>query len=119
MPQWLRNSIDEKADSNTSAVIIKEKTILRLVMEQRDRVNIPAHIYSRKYHGKEGRGRKLRLLVLVPQLNVAELNSDKDDKEEEDSSATEKEPREVEGDLTTPFDEGDVRAFGVLFTWKE
>jgi hypothetical protein len=88
-------------------------------MEQRDRVNIQAHIYSRKYHGKEGRGGKLRLLVLVPQLNVAELNSDKDDKEEEDSSATEKEPRKVEGDLTTPFDEGDVRAFGVLLTWKE
>jgi hypothetical protein len=25
MPQWLRNSIDEKADSNTSAVVFKEQ----------------------------------------------------------------------------------------------
>jgi hypothetical protein len=83
-------------------------------MEQTDRVKIPAHIHSRKYHGKVGRGRKLRLLVLVPQLNVAELNSDKEDKEEEDCSATDKEPREVEGDLATPIDEGAVRAFRVL-----
>jgi hypothetical protein len=79
-------------------------------------VKIPAHIYSRKYHGKVGRGRKLRLLVLVPQLHVAELNSDKEDKEEEDSSAPDKEPREVEGDLATPFDKGGVRTFGVLST---
>jgi hypothetical protein len=88
-------------------------------MEHKDRGKIPAHIYSRKYHGKVGRGRKLRLLVLVPQLDVAELNSDKDDKEEEDSSAAYKEPREVEGDLATPIDEGGVRAFRVLSTWRE
>jgi hypothetical protein len=76
-------------------------------------------MYLRKYHGKESRGRKLRLLVLVPQLDVAELESDEDDKEEEDSSATDEEPREVEGDLATPIDEGGVRAFRVLSTWKE
>ena len=80
---------------------------------------IPARMYLRKYHGKEGRGRKLRFLVLVPQLDVAELEFDDDDKEEEDSSATDEEPREVEGDLATPIDEGGVRAFGVLSTCKE
>jgi hypothetical protein len=50
----------------------------------------------------------------MPQLNVAELNSDEDDKKEEDSSASDKEPCEVEGDLATPIDEGAVRAFRVL-----
>jgi hypothetical protein len=76
-------------------------------------------MYLRKYHGKEGRGRKLRRLVLVPQLHVAKLNSDEDDKEEEDSSASDEEPREVEGDTGTPIDEEGVRAFRVLSTWKE
>ena len=71
-------------------------------------------MYSRKYHGEECACRKLRLLVLVPQLDVAELESDEDDKEEEDSSATDEEPSEVEGDLATPIDEGGVRAFRVL-----
>jgi hypothetical protein len=50
---------------------------------------------------------------------VAELESDKDDKEEEDCSASDEKPREVEGDLATPIDEGSVRAFRVLSTWKE
>jgi hypothetical protein len=30
MPQWLRNSIDEKADSNTSAVVMKETKIIKV-----------------------------------------------------------------------------------------
>jgi hypothetical protein len=88
-------------------------------MEQPYRVKIAARVYSRKYHGKEGRGRKLRLLVLVPQFDVAELESDEDDEKEEDSSGADKEPSEVECDLATPIDEGAVRAFRVLSTWKE
>ena len=88
-------------------------------MEQTDRVKIPALVHLRKYHGKVGRGRKLRLLVLVSQLHVAELNSDEDDKEEEDSSTTDKEPGEVEGDFATPIDKGAVRAFRVLSMGKE
>jgi hypothetical protein len=79
---------------------------------------IPARMYSRKNHGKEGSGRKLRLLVLVPQLDVVKLNSDEDDKQEEDSSGADKEPSEVEGDLATPIDEGAVRSLRVLPTWK-
>jgi hypothetical protein len=47
-------------------------------------------VYSRKYHGKECGCRKLRLLVLVPQLDVTELESDEDDKEEENSSGADK-----------------------------
>jgi hypothetical protein len=65
-------------------------------------------MHSRKYHGKECCCRKLRLLVLVTQLNVAELQSDEDDKEEENSSGADKQPSEVEGDLATPIDEGAV-----------
>jgi hypothetical protein len=75
------------------------------------------HVYSRKYHGKECGCRKLRLLVLVPQLDVTELESDEDDKEEENSSGADKKPSEVEGDLATPFDEGLVRSIRVLSTW--
>jgi hypothetical protein len=67
-------------------------------------------MHSRKDHGKECGCRKLRLLVLVTQLNVAELQSDEDDEEEENSSGADKEPSEVEGDLATPIDEGFVRA---------
>jgi hypothetical protein len=76
-------------------------------------------VYSRKYHGKECGCRKLRLLVLVPQLDFAEPESDEDDKEEENSSGADKQPSEVEGDLATPSDEGVVRPIGVLSSWKE
>jgi hypothetical protein len=71
-------------------------------------------MHSRKYHGKECSCRKLRLLVLVTQLDVAELDSDKDDKKEENGSGSDKEPSEVEGDLAAPINESTVRSFRVL-----
>jgi hypothetical protein len=39
-------------------------------------------MYSRKYHGKECGCRKLRLLVFMPQLDVAELETNENDKRE-------------------------------------
>jgi hypothetical protein len=68
-------------------------------------------MHSRKYHGKECGCRKLRLLVLMPQLDVAELESNENDKEEDNCSRTDKQPSEVEGDFATPIDEGAVRSF--------
>jgi hypothetical protein len=56
-------------------------------MEQTGQVKRLALMHLRKYHGKVGCARKLRLLVLVPKLNVAELESDNEDEEEENSSA--------------------------------
>jgi hypothetical protein len=53
----------------------------------------------------------------VPQLDVTKLESDEDDKEEENSPGADKQPSEVERDLSTPFDEGLVRSFRVLLTW--
>jgi hypothetical protein len=117
MPQWLRDSVNEQTDSDTSTVIVKKTKFNKVRNEQLDRIRIPAptpaSIYLRKYHGKEGCRRKLRRLVLMPQLNVAELDSDKDDKQEEDSSGADKKPSEVEGNLGTPIDEGLVRSFRV------
>jgi hypothetical protein len=88
-------------------------------MGQIDQVNRLALKHSRKYHGKVGCARKLRLLVLVPKLNVAELEADNEDKEEEDSSAADEEPSKVEGDISTPTNEFFVRPYRVLWRWKE
>ena len=57
-------------------------------------------------YGKVGCGRKFGRLVLFAQLDVAELEDNVEEEEEEGTLASNEEPGEVEGDLTTPVHQG-------------